>query len=151
MDALPRRILLDTNVFLIGLLDATSPEAKILNRLARSSSILIFSSELEEQLRRVSRRIEDKDWAGFVLYVIWRDYAIDYIQVPQSLAKEIEDQIDLPREDVGVYLTALLGEAECFVSANRELVKQAANKQRVFECLTAEEFVEKYFRPNEEK
>lgn len=51
---------------------------------------------------------------------------------------------DIPREDVGVYLTALQGHIACMVSANHEFVRQAATKQKLFECLTPEEFVSLY-------
>jgi predicted nucleic acid-binding protein len=146
MIALPRRILLDTNVYVVGLLEETSFEAQVLDFLAaQTETIILFSSELEEQLRRVGRRLADKDWAGFILYLIWRDYAIDYV-IPPMPVKELEDTGDIPREDLGIYLTALMGEADCFVSANRELVKQVAVKQRVFACLTPEEFVKKYIQ-----
>ena len=146
MIALPRRILLDTNVYVVGLLEETSFEAQVLDFLAaQTETIILFSSELEEQLRRVGRRLADKDWAGFILYLIWRDYAIDYV-IPPMPVKELEDTGDIPREDLGIYLTALMGEADCFVSANLELVKQVAVKQRVFACLTPEEFVKKYIQ-----
>ena len=149
MTVTPQRILLDTNVFIIGFLDESSPEARILNHLAaRPETVILFSSDLEEQLRRVGRRLGNKDWAGFILYLIWRDYAIDYIDIPMALTEDLEKQSDIPREDVGIYLTALLGGAKCFVSANRELVKQVAGQRQDFECLTPENFVAKYVYPN---
>jgi len=144
-EPLPRRILLDTNVFIIGLLDEASAAAKILTFLASErETTLLFSYDLEEQLRRVGRRVANKDWAGFVIQLIWRDYSVDYIFISPSTTKELESVADIPKEDIGIYLTALLGEAHCFVSSNRELVKQIARKQNLFECLTAEEFVSKY-------
>jgi predicted nucleic acid-binding protein len=143
---LPGRILLDTNVFIIGLLDESSPEGQVLTRLRTPSGVVVLlSNELEEQLRRVGRRVADKDWAGMLLYLIWRDYTIEYVEVPQALMHELEQSGDIPKEDIGIYLTALLGEAECFVSSNRELVQEAAAKQSLFECLTPEEFLTAYF------
>ena len=90
--------------------------------------------------------MKDKDGAGFVLYLIWRDYVIDYIDLSTALIQELEGVGNIPKEDLGIYLTALFGEANCFVSANRELVKQVAVKQQIFECLTAAEFSEKYIQ-----
>ena len=142
--AMPQRILLDTNIYIMGLLDDMNPEAKILNHLAaHPETVILFSSDLEEQLRRVGRRLANKDWAGYVLYMIWRDYVIDYVDIPGEIIEEVEKQSIIPREDIGIYLTALLGEAECFVSANRKLVKQLALQRQDFECLTPEDFIEK--------
>ncbi|HDQ74224.1 MAG TPA: hypothetical protein ENN19_19330 [Chloroflexi bacterium] len=59
--------------------------------------------------------------------------------------RELVAQQGIPREDVGIYLTALYGQAECLVSANHEFVRQAATRQRLFECLTPESFLRKYF------
>jgi len=146
---MPRRILLDTNIFIVGLLDDTSTEARILEFLARQGeTTILFSLDLEEQLRRVGRRLANKDWAGFVIQLIWRDYTIDYIALPPTTNIELEELAAIPREDWGIYLTAVLGEANCFVSSNRELVKQTAAKQKLFECLTPEEFSAKFFSTN---
>ncbi len=141
----PRRVLLDVNVFIIGLLEETSPDAKILAFLrAHTETVLLFSDEVENQLRRVGRRLKDKDWVGRALYLIWRDFTIDYVSFPPISNAESPELAGIPKEDTGIYLTALFGEADCFVSANHELVKQMASKQRVFECLTPNEFVDKY-------
>lgn len=58
--------------------------------------------------------------------------------------RELEAQSDIPREDIGIYLTALRGQAECFVSANHELVQRAAARPFLFECFTPQEFLRKY-------
>ena len=50
----------------------------------------------------------------------------------------------IPREDVGVYLTAQEGKAQCFISANHELIRALALETGEFECLTPAEFVGKY-------
>jgi hypothetical protein len=52
----------------------------------------------------------------------------------------------IPREDIEVYLSAVAGAADCFVSANHELVRVLAAQDDAFPCLTPEEFVER-FRP----
>lgn len=105
---------------------------------------LILSNELVTQIQRVARRTRSKDWTGYLLSRIWHDYSVEYVIVSVDEKRELEAQADIPREDVGIYLTALRGRVECFVSANHELVQQAAARQRLFECLTPEEFLRKY-------
>ncbi len=52
---------------------------------------------------------------------------------------------DIPlREDVGVYLTARNGKADCFISSNRKLVHALVEQTREFECLTPEDFIHRY-------
>ena len=59
------RVLLDTNIFIIGYLELDSSEGKLLQKLAESPDIiLIFSNDLEEQVRRVGKRLKNKDWVG---------------------------------------------------------------------------------------
>jgi predicted nucleic acid-binding protein len=52
----------------------------------------------------------------------------------------------IPREDLGVYLTASKGKSQCFVSANHKLIQLLAKETGEFECLTPQDFVEKYLR-----
>jgi predicted nucleic acid-binding protein len=138
----PRRILLDTNVFIIGFLDLNSPEAQLLQRIAEDPDIiLIFSNDLEEQIRRVGRRLKDKDWVGQLLSRIWHDYRLEYIYITVGEMTDVEVISDIPNEDIGIYLTALRGQADYFVSANRQLLQEAAAKQNKFECLDAEAFI----------
>jgi len=145
MVAPPSRLLLDTNVFILGFLDLDSSEGRILRALMDHPDVtLILSDELVAQIRRVARRTGGKDWAGHLLSRIWQDYPIEYVFVSVDEKRELEAQADIPREDIGIYLTALRGQAECLISANRELVQQAATRQRLFECLTPEEFLRKY-------
>jgi predicted nucleic acid-binding protein len=142
----PSRLLLDTNVFILGFLDLDGPEGRILFFLANHPDVrLILSNELVMQIRHVARRTGGKDWAGYLLDRIWRDYAIEYVTISADEKHAVETLAKIPREDVGIYLTALRGQAECFVSANRELVQQAAARQNLFECLTPAEFLHKYF------
>lgn len=145
MIALPSRLLLDTNVFILGFLDFGSPEGRILLALVNRPDItLILSDELVTQIQRVARRTGNKDWAGYLLNRIWQDYAIVYVLIPPDEKRALESQTDIPREDAGIYLTALLGQAECLISSNHEFVRQAASRQRLFECLNPEEFLHKY-------
>jgi predicted nucleic acid-binding protein len=53
----------------------------------------------------------------------------------------LDTSTDIPREDIGIYLTAIYGQADYLISANRELLKQATIKQQSFQCLTAQEFI----------
>lgn len=145
MVAPPSRLLLDTNVFILGFLDLGSPEGRVLRILVDHPDVtLILSNELVAQIRRVARRTGGKDWAGYLLSRIWQDYPIEYVLVSVDEKRELEAQADIPREDIGIYLTALRGRAECLVLANHELVQQAAARQRLFECLTPEEFLRTY-------
>jgi len=141
----PSRLLLDTNVFILGYLDLDSPEGRILRSLTDYPNVtLILSDELTAQIQRVARRTKNKDWAGYLLDRIWRDYAVEYVIVTTEEKRELQGLVTIPREDIGIYLTALRGRAECLVSANHEFVQQAAVRQHLFECLTPEEFLHKY-------
>lgn len=43
-----------------------------------------------------------------------------------------------------IYLAAIVGEIDVLVSENREFVRQAAAAQNLFDCLTMQEFLERY-------
>ncbi len=62
MVAPPSRLLLDTNVFILGFLDLGSPEGRVLRILVDHPDVtLILSNELVAQIRRVARRTGGKD------------------------------------------------------------------------------------------
>lgn len=42
---------------------------------------LIFSNDLEQQIRRVGRRLQNSDWVGLLLHYIWSTFRVDYIYV----------------------------------------------------------------------
>lgn len=69
---------------------------------------------------------------------------VRYVLLDVTEAATLDREGVIPREDVDVYLTAKQGQAECFVSANRELVRAMASQTDVFECLSPEAFVDKY-------
>lgn len=139
-----KRVLLDTNIFIIGFLDLRSPEARLLDLVARTSDVvLIFSNDLEDQIRRVGKRVQGKDWVGQLLNRIWRDYRLDYVYISPEEMNDVEAISDIPKEDIGIYLTALRGRADYFISANHQLLREAAAKQKKFECFDAESFVTK--------
>ncbi|NJN97173.1 MAG: hypothetical protein HC875_25300 [Anaerolineales bacterium] len=138
-------MLLDTNIFIIGFLDLNSPEARLLQGIVRTTDIvLVFSNDLEEQIRRVGKRIQNKDWVGQLLSHIWRDYRLDYVYISPEEMSDAEAISDIPREDIGIYLTALRGRADYFISANHQLLQEAAIKQKKFECFDAESFVTRF-------
>ena len=150
----PHRLFLDTNVFIVGVAIADSPEAAILawagfgeqQEMQSKDVVILVSDALFQQIARVGRRLRHKDWAGEIIGHIWRKMTVDYVLLDAVEMRLMIDQDKLPREDVTVFLTALRGRADCFVSANHELVRLAAEQTRSFECLTPAEFVEKYLR-----
>ena len=72
--------LLDTNIFVLGFLDAGSPEARLLAFLESASELtLVFSNDLEQQIRRVGKRLQNSDWVGLLLHYIWSTFRVDYI------------------------------------------------------------------------
>ena len=144
-----KRIFLDTNIYIIGQLKPLSPEEQILQRLgyyapsSYSETTVIISQELINQILRVGKRVQGKDWAAKTVAQIWHNF--NYLFVPETREMKTEASIILaekliPAEDVFIYLTAKYGMADCFVSANRELIKVIAD----FECLTPEDFINLY-------
>ena len=145
----PQRVFLDTNIYLIGTAYLESPEAEILRWAGFEQGgpgpvEVIVSEEVFEQIKRVARRLRSKDWAGEVLGHIWQDLQLRYVLLDPGEISTLEGLQAIPREDVGVYLTAREGQAQCFVSSNRELIATLAQKTGEFECLTPGEFVKKY-------
>ena len=103
----------------------------------------IISQELINQILRVGKRLQNKDWAAKIVTRIWIN--LDCLFIPETEqilteAKQILANKTIPREDIFIYLTAKYGEADSFVSSNRELIRQIAD----FECLTPENFIQKY-------
>ena len=138
----PFRLLLDTNIFIIGFLDPDSPEANLLTTLEKTPHLtLIFSNDLEQQIRRVGWRLQNTDWVGLLLHYIWSNFEVDYIYIAPEEIRETEIIANIPREDIGIYLTALRGKASHLISANHQLLKDAAAKQKRFQCLDAETFL----------
>ena len=146
---LPNPIFLDTNIYIIGATDPTSPERRILESLGfadkkEDGAIVIISDELIDQILRVSKRIQNKDLSGEIVSRIWQTLNVNYVFLDYIEMSNLEKQGVIPREDIGVYLTARTGRAKCFVSANYKLIKQLVDKTGEFECLTPIQFVSKY-------
>lgn len=147
-----KRICLDTNVYIIGTQDPNSDEAKILRAIGyygkeylQIETEIILSPELIDQIRRVGKYLWNKDLAGFVLGIIWSRLNIYYVTPDEQWRNLLEELVSfgtIPNEDIEVFLTAFLGDTDCFISSNRELIKAIA----YFECLTPQDFLDKYLK-----
>jgi len=149
MTITPHRIFLDTNVFILGTTDATSAEARLLEwaGMGENSSAeveIVVSPELFDEIRRVGRRLYNKDWAGQLMAYIWRQMRLHYVVIDKNEIGPIVETGLIPREDAEVYVIARTGQADCFVSANHKLIRSLVENTGDFECLTPTEFVEKY-------
>lgn len=146
MPSLPKSIFLDTNIYILGALDLDSDESKILSLLENidRQPKVIFSQELIDQILRVGKRLQNKDWSSGLLTRLWQKLQVDFIFVEDRDIQAIADAGIIPREDAGVYLTAKQGEAQCFVSRNYKLIRTLVEQTEEFECLTPSEFLEKY-------
>lgn len=145
----PQQLFLDTNVFIVGAAFADSPEAAILDwagfgSAPRDDVVILVSDALFQQIARVARRLRHKDWAGEIIGRIWRHMTVDFVLLNDVEIRRIESEGYIPREDITVYLTALNGRADCFVSANHELIRLLAEQTGSFECITPARFVEIY-------
>ncbi|MEB3337683.1 MAG: hypothetical protein VKJ46_09485 [Leptolyngbyaceae bacterium] len=145
----PACIFLDTNVYIIGAADSESPESRILEwvgfgRKGSAQVEVVVSEELLEQISRVARRLRNKDWGGELLGRIWQNLNVCYVLLDDQEYSELELSGVIPREDIGVYLTAKAGKAGCFVSSNHKLIRVLAQRTGEFECFTPEEFVNQY-------
>lgn len=148
------RVFLDTNVYILGTIDSQSYEAQILDWLGfsdQSTTVkVIVSEELTDQISRVSKRLKNKDWGGELLSRIWQKLNVCYVLLSSQDFSKLETMGIIPREDIGVYLTAKVGQAQCFVSSNHKLVRALASSTGEFECLTPEEFARKYILSTDE-
>ncbi|VXD24010.1 conserved hypothetical protein [Planktothrix serta PCC 8927] len=151
MTKIPQLIFLDTNVYLIGAVELDSPEGLIIKWLGWEAQndnpvAVIISEELIDQISRVAKRLKNKDWGGELIGRIWQNLKVFYVQIDDVELAKIEDLGVIPREDVGVYLTAKMGQCQCFISANHKLIKVLAQQTGEFECLTPSGFVSKYLK-----
>lgn len=146
MPSLPKSIFFDTNIYIFGALDLDSDENKILSLLKNSDqkTKVVFSQELIDQILRVGKRLQNKDWSSSLLARLWQQLKIDFIFVDDQDIQAIADAGIIPREDAGVYLTAKQGQAKCFVSRNYKLIRALVEQTEEFECLTPKEFLQKY-------
>lgn len=148
------RVFLDTNVYTLGAADSESNEAQILDWLgfdeSQSNSVeVIVSQDLTEQISRVAKRLKNKDWGSQLLGQIWQNLNVRYVLTSLQEFNKLEALEIIPREDIGVYLTAKAGQAQCFISSNHKLIRALAFNTREFECLTPEEFIRKHILSND--
>jgi predicted nucleic acid-binding protein len=143
------RLFLDTNVYILGAADSTTPEGRILNWLEQVNPEdhqieLLVSGELLDQVARVAKRLTNKDKAGQLINRILTHPKIFYIALNDDEIEFWLTQGTIPREDIEIYLTAKTGNAQCFVSSNHKLIRALVEQSQEFECLTPAEFVSKY-------
>lgn len=142
-----RRVFLDTNVYIVGALDLDGSEGMILRFLGfeeanADAPEVVISTELVEQILRVGKRLQGKDWAGDLVARLWRNFNLVYVLLNYEEFPKVAARGLIPREDIGVYLTAKQGKAECFVSANYKLIRAMVDQTQEFECLTPQEFLQ---------
>ncbi|MEL6454242.1 MAG: hypothetical protein AAFQ40_05930 [Cyanobacteria bacterium J06623_5] len=147
------RIFLDTNVYILGSDNRQSDEGQILQALGFYQKVsdapeVIVSQELLDQISRVAKRLKNKDWSGELLGRIWQNLNVHYVLINEQAFIDLEKQSLIPREDIGVYLTAQAGDAELFISANHKLIRSLVKDTQEFACLTPAAFVKKYLRKN---
>jgi hypothetical protein len=143
----PKRLLLDTQVFILGYSRRDQNSVQVLNvlRERREAFVLLLSSELVDQIRRVSRRVGGTNWTGLVLGLLWQEFSVELVTLPDDPIESVKQLgFQLPTEDIAVFLTAWLGNADILVSENREFVRQTAAAQSLFSCLNATEFLSYY-------
>lgn len=144
------KIFLDTNIYIIGQLFPSSPEEELLQYLGfygnndqvdKSPVNVIISQELINQILRVGKRLQDKDWASKLVDQIWCNLNCLFIPETSEMESEAIQLLKtklIPSEDIFIYLTAKYGKADYFVSGNRELIKAIAD----FQCCTVEDFLD---------
>jgi predicted nucleic acid-binding protein len=141
----PVRVILDTNIYITGYVFPGSDEYRVLEVIRRRRDIVVFSHEIEDQIRRVGRRVQGKDYAGLILNTVWRDFVVDYVALP-DLPFVVAERLapGIPKEDVLVFLSAVAGQAACLVSNNREFLRESEAAQRAFRSLTPGQFLATY-------
>ncbi|MBK8434859.1 MAG: hypothetical protein IPL28_27735 [Chloroflexi bacterium] len=139
------RVLVDTQIFIEGHLTSHSPEAVVLTLLHRQKHkfTLLLSSQLQEQIQNVGKRVGGKDWSGTLINRLWHDFEVDFITLPHPLIPS-NRYPHIPKEDLVIFLTALHGRANIMISENHEFVRRAAEAQNLFTCLKAAEFLAQY-------
>jgi predicted nucleic acid-binding protein len=138
-------VFLDTNVYIIGSAEPDSFEGRVLDWAGFFDRVnpdveVIVSEELFEQVLRVAKRLQNKDWGGEILARIWQKLQLRYVLVAPGEWRKLMEMALIPREDVGVYLTARNGMAEYFISSNHKLVRDLTEQTGEFKCMTPETF-----------
>lgn len=148
------RLFLDTNVIIIGAASQNNPNATILDWVGFSDGNkkndvqLILSTVLQYEISRVAKRLRNKDWAGQIITRLWQNCDLIVVAYEPDEATILKWSERIPREDVGIYLTAVSGNAQHFVSANHELIRALVKETGAFQCHTPQQFVDKFIAPN---
>lgn len=139
------KCLIDTNIILIGAFDLAerkdSDEAKIIQFLINGRIKPIMTLQLLNEYHEAAKRFIDKDFAGWLRYLI-----IDVCKpvfISDDLCKELEQKFKglIPREDLRHFVSCIIAEADYLISNNREFLKSSKNNS--FECLEPKEFLKK--------
>jgi hypothetical protein len=152
----PNRVFFDTNIYIIGFADEASIEAQILDwagfRKSKPADIEVILSEiLVTQILRVAKRLYGKDWGGSLLFQIWHTLNIRYVTPDKSQIPNLMASNSIPYEDIEIYLSALAGPADCFVSGNHGLIKALATTHQAFENFTPAGFAQRYLKFHKQK
>lgn len=144
-----KRVFLDTNVYIVGAGNTEGVEWQILSWLGfdgsqSAAAEIVVSTELIEQILRVGKRLQGKDWAASIVSRMWQNLKLRYVLIDKHEYAELSALGWLPKEDIGVYLAAKQGRAECFVSSNHELIRAMVTETKDFECLKPQDFANKY-------
>ncbi len=145
----PSRIFLDTNIYILGATHVNTVEARILDwagfaGASSDSPEVVVSPAVFDEILRVSKRLHNKDRAGELVAFIWQRLRLHYVIIDPAEVERVVRDGRIPREDAEVYVTARNGQAACFVSANHKLIRALNESTKDFECLTPDEFVDKY-------
>jgi predicted nucleic acid-binding protein len=149
MSSFSKRIFLDTNVYIVGSAQLPSSEKAILEwagfgQPQPNNVTILISDIVVKQILRVARRVQNKDWGGEIITRIWRELQVEYVDYDQNQINLLLQQGIIPREDVEIYLTAQVGQVDCFISANHKLIRVLAQETGLFEAVTPKEFIDKY-------
>ena len=117
-----------------------APEAKIINDAINRKFIIILSSELLEQIKRVAERLRNKDYGSYLASVIWGSCDIKFASDAECMKLKEKFGGKLPRKDLGIFAAAVACDVDYLISNNRKFIKQAS-EQHKFKCVTPHEFL----------
>lgn len=143
------KAVLDTNIFIKAFLDLEkdleTPETGIFNNLKDKKFDLILSSELEEQVLKVVKKVKDKDFVGLFRFMLWTDFQIEFTELKnkEELKKNYKE---IPRKDLDIFLTAVEGNADFLVTNDREFKQEAKKIETNFQVLSGKNFYKKHLK-----
>ncbi|NES81575.1 MAG: hypothetical protein F6K10_09295 [Moorea sp. SIO2B7] len=130
------RLFLDTNIYIIGQLQPSSIEETILKWIGFYDPVkqndieVIISQELINQILRVSKRVQGKDWGSKIVDKIWQYLHVIFIPETDEIKVEANQLLVnklITAEDIYIYLSAKYGQADSLISSNRELITAIAD------------------------